>query len=48
MTPLTAIETLRFRLTGTRPLLMCRGEGANPFDPQARDIKKISQILGGC
>lgn len=37
------IEQLRLRLTGTRPLLLCRGEGANPFDEQARKIKSISQ-----
>jgi hypothetical protein len=37
------LEQLKLRLTGTRPLLLCRGEGANPFDEQARKIKAISQ-----
>lgn len=34
---------LKIRLTGTRPLLMSRGDGANPFDEQKTDIDAISQ-----
>ena len=41
MNPL--LQETKFRITGTRPLLLCRGEGANPFDEQARKIKTISQ-----
>jgi hypothetical protein len=41
MTPI--LDQTKIRITGTRPLLLCRGEGANPFDPQARQIKTISQ-----
>jgi hypothetical protein len=37
------LEQIKLRLTGTRPLLLCRGEGANPFDPQAREMKRVSQ-----
>ena len=37
------IEQLKMRIIGTRPLLLCRGETANPFDPQAREIKRVSQ-----
>jgi hypothetical protein len=37
------LEQTKIRLTGTRPLLLCRGEGANPFDQQAKAIKAISQ-----
>jgi hypothetical protein len=37
------LEQTKIRITGTRPLLLCRGEGANPFDEQARKIKTISQ-----
>ena len=41
MTPI--LDQTKIRITGIRPLLLCRGEGANPFDPQARQIKTISQ-----
>ena len=37
------LNELRIRLTGTRPLLLARGEAANPFDEQARKIKPLSQ-----
>lgn len=37
------LEQTKIKITGTRPLLLCRGENANPFDPQARAIKTISQ-----
>jgi hypothetical protein len=40
---LPILELSKIRITGNRPLLLCRGEGANPFDPQARGIKTISQ-----
>ena len=43
MALLPILESARFRITGTRPLLVCRGEGANPFDEQARKIKTVSQ-----
>jgi hypothetical protein len=35
--------TTKIRLTGTKPLLMARGEAANPFDKQAELIRSISQ-----
>jgi len=35
-------NTIKVRLTGTRPLLMSRGEVANTFDPQGRKIKEIA------
>lgn len=34
---------LKLRLTGTRPLIMARGEAANPFDPSRPAIEAISQ-----
>jgi hypothetical protein len=34
---------VKIRLTGTRPLLMARGEAANPFDAAKPDIDAISQ-----
>jgi len=37
------LEQTKIRITGTRPLLLCRGEGANPFDEQSRKIKTVSQ-----
>jgi hypothetical protein len=37
------IEQIRVRLKGIRPLMLSRGEAANPFDPQTRDIKRVSQ-----
>jgi hypothetical protein len=37
------LKQTRIRFTGTRPLIVCRGEAANPFDPQAQAIKSISQ-----
>jgi hypothetical protein len=40
---LPILEQTKIRITGTRALLLCRGESANPFDPQARAIKTISQ-----
>lgn len=40
---LPKIEVVKIRLTGTRPLIMARGESANPFDPQAREIKRVTQ-----
>lgn len=36
-------KKVKIRLTGTRPLLMARGDAANPFDEQKRDIEAISQ-----
>src|SRR6266850_7379557 len=37
------INQLKIRWTGIRPLIVCRGEAANPFDEQGRIIKTISQ-----
>jgi hypothetical protein len=34
---------IKIALTGIRPLLMARGEVSNPFDPQGREIKSVSQ-----
>lgn len=36
-------KKVKLRLTGTRPLLMARGDAADPFDDQKRDIEAISQ-----
>jgi hypothetical protein len=36
-------ESIRIVLNGTRPLLLCRGESASPFDPKGPDIRAISQ-----
>jgi hypothetical protein len=40
---MTNIETLKVKLTGTRPLLLCNGELANPFNPALPAIKALSQ-----
>jgi hypothetical protein len=37
------LSEIKIRWTGTRPLVVYRGEAANPFDPQGRLIKTISQ-----
>lgn len=37
---------IHLRITGTRPLLMARGEAANPFDEQKKHIDAISQKRG--
>lgn len=36
-------EQIKVKLTGTRPLLLCRGESASPFDPQGPAIRAVSQ-----
>jgi hypothetical protein len=38
-----AIETLKVKLTGERPLLICNGELANPFNPAVKEISQVSQ-----
>ena len=40
------IESVKLRLIGTRPLIMARGETANPFDKQSREIKRLTQKKG--
>jgi hypothetical protein len=39
----TLTKETKIRLVGTRPLLMARGEAANPFDWSSKPIKTISQ-----
>ena len=34
---------VRFKFTGTAPLLMCNERLANPLDPMARDISKVAK-----
>jgi hypothetical protein len=36
------MEKIRYKITGTRPLIICNSRLANPLDPVVREIKKIT------
>ncbi len=38
------VQEIRLKITGTLPLLMCRGELANPFDPWTKSLAKQTSI----